>query len=157
VDSFPTTEGATEVASSPAPISRVVRRVRLVTAILWTLVILGLCWLPAPWLRKVEGGSSWFKIPNLDKPIHWGIFFVFAVLWLRVGESQRRYAWVALAGLALSAITELIQNLPIVGRDGNLADFATDIIAVIMGLALARSIEPFPRYVESRVFPESTG
>jgi hypothetical protein len=56
----------------------------------------------------------------------------------------------------LGAGTELLQNLPIVGRDGNLSDALTDFAGVLLGLVAARFIEPLIRYVESRIFREST-
>ena len=70
-------------------------------------------------VQEVEGGPSWFLllIPDFDKLVHWGIFVVFTVLWLRTGTSTWRYAWVALGGLAVAAITELVQLLPAIGRD----------------------------------------
>ena len=85
---------------------------RIAMAALWTIVILVLCWMPGEWVQEVEEGSSWFQIPNLDKVVHWGIFVVFTVLWLRTGTSRWRYAWVALGGLAVASITELVQNAP---------------------------------------------
>jgi hypothetical protein len=126
-------------------------------AVLWTLAILGVCWLPGNWLVEVEEGSSFFKIPDLDKVIHWGIFAGFSILWLRVGASRRRYTWIVLAGFALSAITEIVQNLPVIGRDGEMADFWTDLLGVVMGIAVARWVEPLLRFPESYLFPESTG
>jgi uncharacterized membrane protein YccC len=119
-------------------------------AALWTVVILGLCWMPRTWVQEVEEGSSWFEIPNLDKVIHWGIFVLFAVLWLRIGTSRWRYAWVALGGLAIASITELVQ--PAIGRDGEVADAITDLIGVAIGLGIARWIEPLLRRAESWLF-----
>jgi hypothetical protein len=128
------------------------QRIRLAAAIFWTLTIMALCWLPPPWVHEVQRSSSWFEIPNLDKVVHWGIFCAFAVLWLRVLGSRRRYWLVALAGLALAAITELVQNLPIVNRDGNMGDAITDLIGVLIGLTIASWVEPLLRLVETRLF-----
>ena len=60
-------------------------------------------------MQEVEKDSTWFKIPNLDKVVHWGIFVLFAILWLRVGSSPRRFLWVTLGGLALAVVSELVQ------------------------------------------------
>jgi len=128
------------------------QRIRLAAAIVWTLTIMALCWLSPRWVHRVERSSSWFEIPNLDKVVHWGIFCAFALLWLRASRSSRRYWFVALGGLALAAITELVQNLPIVNRDGNVADAIADLIGVLIGLAIASSVEPFFRLIESRLF-----
>ena len=107
-------------------------------------------------VEKVEEGSSWFDIPNLDKVVHWGIFVVFTVLWLRLGTSRWRYAWVALGGLALAVVTEMVQTLPWIGRDGGLDDGITDVIGVVLGLIVARWIEPLLGGLESRLFRGST-
>ena len=130
---------------------------RLITAVVWTLTIVALCLLPGFWINEVEKGSSWFQLPNFDKLVHSVIFVLFSILWLRVGSSRSRYMWVVVGGLALGAGTELLQNLPVVGRDGNLSDALTDVAGVLVGLAAARFVEPLIRYVESRVFRESHG
>jgi uncharacterized membrane protein YccC len=118
---------------------------------LWTLVIMALCWASPRWVHKVVRSSSWFALPDLDKVVHWGIFCVFTVLWMRTSQSNRRYWLVALGGIALAAITELVQNLPIVNRDGNMADAITDVIGVLIGLAVASWVEPLLRFLESRL------
>ena len=130
--------------------------VRFALATLWTLAIMVLCWMPGSFVEKVEESSSWFELPNLDKVIHWGIFVVFAVLWLRTGTSRRRYAWVALGGLALAALTELVQMIPAINRNAGLDDGITDLIGVAIGLAVARSIEPLLGWIESRLVRPST-
>ncbi len=125
--------------------------VRFAMAILWTLAIMVLCWMPGSFVKKVEERSSWFELPNLDKVIHWGIFVVFAVLWLRTITSRRRYAWVALGGLALAALTELVQTIPAINRNAGFDDGITDLIGVAIGLAVARWIEPLLGRLESRL------
>jgi len=104
------------------------------------------------WVREVEQSSPWFELPDLDKVVHWGIFCVFALLWLRTSRSRLRYWFVALGGLALAAITELVQNLPIVNRHGSVADALADLTGVIIALAIAKWVEPSLRFVESRLF-----
>ena len=156
MDSRNTSRPMTEFAASPAPTRRGVWIVRLVMAVLWTLAILMMCWLPRDLLQSVEGKSSFFEIPNLDKIVHWGIFAIFSILWLRLGESRWRYGWVAFAGFALGAITEIVQTLPVIGRDGDVTDFLTDVCGVVIGLAVARLVEPLLRLSESVFFPRST-
>jgi hypothetical protein len=105
------------------------------------------------WLEEAKEGSPWFELPNLDKVIHWGIFVLFSVLWLRLGTSRWRYLWVGLGGLALAIVTECVQTLPWVNRDGNVADGISDVIGIAIGLVIAPWIEPWLRWLESRVFP----
>ncbi len=156
VESLTTVPDHAESASHPAPARTTPLVFRLTMASLWTIVILILCWMPKSVIEEVEEGSRWFDIPNLDKVVHWGIFVVFTVLWLRIGTSRWRYAWVVLGGLALAAVSEIVQNLPWIGRDGELDDGITDMIGVLLGLIIARWIEPLLSGLESRLFRGST-
>jgi VanZ family protein len=65
--------------------------------------------------------------------------------------SPRRLFWIALGGFGLAVATEVGQLLPAVGRDGSVADALTDILGVVIGLALAPFIEPVARLVESLI------
>jgi VanZ like family len=155
VDSLTTTQAHDEAAASPAPRpagGAILKTIRIAMAAAWTLVIFALCWMPGEWVQEVGRGSPWFQIPDLDKVIHWGIFVLFTVLWLRTGTSRRRYAWVALGGLAVAALTEVGQIYLPVGRDGEVGDAITDLIGVAIGLGVARWIEPPFRWAESLVF-----
>jgi len=114
-------------------------------ALVWTLLIMVLCWMPKNLVRQVEGESSWFEIPNLDKLVHCGIFVIFSILWLRVQSLRRRFGRVAFGGVVLAVVTELVQQLPIVGRDASVADALTDVIGVLIGIAIAPLLEPLAR------------
>ena len=107
---------------------------RALLAWLWTLVIFGLCWLPGFFLPKQERLPKSIFIPNFDKLVHFGIFAIFAFLWLRVIPGNRRGFKVFLAGLAVAVISELGQNTSLVKRDGNAADTLADMIGVLLGL-----------------------
>lgn len=144
-------DGAQVPPATVAAGSRV-KTLRIGMAIGWTLTICFLCWMPGEWVQEVEEGSPWFQVPDLDKVVHWIIFVAFTVLWLRTGTSPWRYAWVALGGLALAAGTELVQNLPAIGRDAEVGDAITDLIGVAIGLATARWLEPPLRWTESLLF-----
>jgi len=117
-------------------------RIRLALAVVWTLVILVLCWTPADWLPVKETEGSVWDLPHKDKFVHAGMFFVFAVLWLAATrEKPGRFAWVAAAGIALAVVTELGQNLPFLRRDGEVADALADCVGVVVGLWLFPWIE----------------
>jgi hypothetical protein len=128
---------------------------RLVMAVLWTILIMTLCWLPRFVVEAIESESSWLEVPNFDKLVHCGIFVIFAILWARVWSARSRFAWVMLGGFALAAITEVVQQLPTIGRDANLYDAVTDAIGVVIGIAVAPLVEPWARFLESRLFPGS--
>jgi hypothetical protein len=155
VDSPTTTQENDETAAIPTTrpeVGPILKAIRIAMAAAWTAVIFALCWLPGAWVQEVEEGSPWLQIPDLDKVVHWGIFVLFTVLWLRVGASRWRYAWVALGGLAVAALTEIGQIYLPVGRDGEVGDAITDLIGVAIGLGVARWIEPPFRWAESLVF-----
>jgi VanZ family protein len=152
VDSVPTSPSLDQSTSRPSAVGAHLSRFRLAMAIFWTLVIMTLCWLPREAVHQLEDESSWFKVPNFDKLVHAGIFVVFAVLWTRVWSAPRRFVWTALAGLSLAVITEVVQGLPVVGRDASVADALTDVAGVLIGFMVAPHIEPIARSVESRMF-----
>jgi len=128
---------------------------RAVMAVLWTIVIMMLCWLPGHVVEKVEAGSGWFKIVNLDKAIHSGIFVVFAMLWARVWSSPRRFAWIALGGVIFAAITELVQLIPAIDRDGTVPDLIADSAGVLIGIVAFPWAEPWFQLIESRLLRKS--
>ena len=152
MDAVPTSTSADDARRQPPATRSAVSHFRLAVASLWTVVIMMLCWLPGPMVQELEEGSSWFKIPDLDKLVHAGIFVLFSILWARALSSRRRYAWVALGGFALAIVTELVQKLPAVGRDGSIADAVTDAAGVLAGIAVTPLVEPLARFLESRIF-----
>ena len=107
---------------------------RALLATFWTIVILALCWLPGIFFPSQERLPKSIFVPNFDKLVHFGIFAIFAWLWLRVVQGPRAGLKVILAGVALAAISELGQNTRFVQRDGNLADTAADVVGVLLGL-----------------------
>ena len=118
------------------------KRLRLISAVLWTLVILILCWTPEVYLPIDENPSSWKIMLHLDKVVHLGIFAVFSVLWLRALHCGRKaYLGVAALGLVLAGLTEVVQQLPIIHREGEVQDAAADFAGVVLGFPLFWWIE----------------
>ncbi len=117
-------------------------RPRVLIAVLWTIVILVLCWTPQTMLPVTEGPESLTHQLHLDKFVHAGMFAVFSVLWLRTQPAVKTmYLWVLLAGTALAAITEIVQNLPIIHREGEFQDALADFAGVLFGFPLFHWIE----------------
>jgi len=116
------------------------RRKWVALATIWTLLILALCWLPMPFFSMGGVGERAEHIPNIDKVIHAGIFAVFGLLWLRAIPGRKRYLIVLLAGLGLASITEIVQSLPLLDRQGDIVDGASDFagvcVACLIDLAL---------------------
>ncbi len=122
----------------------------MAAAVIWILVILGLCWTPKFVVRRVEN-DSFFRLPSLDKLVHGVIFVVLAILWMRVGSSWRAIGAIILGGFALGIISELGQLMPFVRRDANLYDMLTDFAGVLIGIAAAPLVEPWLARLERRL------
>jgi VanZ family protein len=148
LSSVPSGQKSRAKAERPAITRDPLKLFRLGAAVIWTVVILLLCWIPATVVQKIEGGSPWFRVPELDKVIHAGIFAVLAILWRRAYSSRRAIGAIILGGFALGALTELGQLLPIVRRHAELYDLATDCVGVLVGVAIAPLIEPLLRAIE---------
>lgn len=89
---------------------------------------LALLYLPPP-----DGGSG---LPHVDKVVHLLAFA--AVAWS--GLRARVPASWLLPVLALHAgVSELVQDLLIPGRSGDVADVAADLVGILAGSALARA------------------
>jgi hypothetical protein len=148
------TVGEPTTQSAAAEESR--RPLRLFVAILWTVAIMVLCWIPRDLVKEVEDQSSWFDVPHLDKVVHCAIFAIFSVLWLRARPVRQPLAWIILSGFALAVLTEIVQGLPMIGRDSSVGDMVTDGIGVLLGVALAPLVEPLAILLESRLPRKTT-
>lgn len=105
---------------------------RLILAVGWVLVILGICWLPQ---HQMPPTDQLPFMPHFDKFVHGIMFLVFGVLW---GIALRgRWGRIALAGIALAVITELGQAISQIGRTADPIDGAVDIIGLAVGLGLS--------------------
>ena len=129
---------------------------RMTMAVIWTIAIFAVCWLPGDYVREVEHGSRWFRIPNADKLVHCGIFLVFAILWRRLGRSRRIVWAVLVGGFAAAALSEIGQLMPFVGRDADIYDFVLDSVGVVLGIAIAPLVEIFIAPVERLLFRHSS-
>jgi len=69
-----------------------------------------------------------------DKIMHWTAFAFLSALG-RIGYPQSSLVWIAF-GLSLFGVAiEVVQGMPIVARDSDIADWAADILGVAGGLA----------------------
>jgi VanZ family protein len=127
-------------------------RLRLLSASLWTVTILVACWTPDIYLPVREQRGSLLNLPHLDKLVHLGIFGVFAVLWLRaLPYLPQRFLRIGLAGAALAALTEIVQNLPIVHREGEFKDWVADTTGLLLAMILFYWLEwHLPAWITGR-------
>ncbi len=114
----------------------------------WTLLIFILCWLPRRYLPEGERLPRTAFVPNVDKIVHMGIFFVFALLWMWALRSAGRARRVVVAGLVLALLSEAGQELPIVRRDASLFDWLADAAGIIVGIYAFKFAS---RHFEARV------
>lgn len=103
----------------------------LAAATLWTVLIIGLCSIPAPALRGPD-------VAGVDKLAHFVLFGIFAWLWLRAVKHRAGSALrhVVLAGLALAGLTEVYQGLLPFGRDPSLLDALANTAGLLVGIAV---------------------
>lgn len=109
------------------------RLFRTVTSI-WAAVMAWLAFRPVP---RVEPGLPW------DKLHHAAAFLVLTVL---AGRGWPRLGPVALAALMLGAGIgiELIQGLPLIGRDADVWDVVADAVGIAAGLLVLRGWATLP-------------
>lgn len=98
------------------------------------------CLIPGRFFPEDPSAGSLIEIPHLDKAVHFGMFFLFALLWLRAGTGSGRSGRVLACGIGLAAATEVAQGLPFVERDPEVLDALADAAGVISGLYVGRMI-----------------
>lgn len=99
---------------------------------LWTLLILIGCFMPAPNVPKVD-------VPLADKWVHFTFFAGFSFFWLCAYPSRNitRLLTVTLAGIFFGSLIEVLQGiLPVLGRASELMDAVADSIGAVLGAIL---------------------
>lgn len=114
-----------------SPDSPYKRRARSL-AILWTLLIFILCFIPAKELPEVD-------IPLADKWVHFILFGVFTFLWL-CSKPSRKPGFLLLvfaAGIFTGWVVEELQGLlAFLGRSKDVMDILADSIGGLLGVLL---------------------
>jgi branched-subunit amino acid transport protein len=98
-------------------------------ALLWSLVILGLCSIPGKDVPQV----GW------DKANHFIVFAPWAVLWYWATKNS---LWVLIGGCAYGFFIEIWQGVLPIGRSFDLYDALADGLGVGLGLLIARYVFP---------------
>lgn len=103
-------------------------------ALLWTALILLLIGLPGYSFPKNE-------LISTDKFIHFGIFFVFTMLWAQAFRKQNAIPalrfdagfYCILLGILFSGITEILQGFIFIQRSADLNDYLANTAGVLCG------------------------
>ncbi len=107
------------------------RNLSRVLAIVWTIIILIGCTLPAPDVPPVMSMH--------DKFMHVVIFVPFSLLWRLSGRSL---GWAIVAGLMYGIVIEVVQGLfPGLHRNADLEDVVADFMGTLIGVGLAWAAE----------------
>ena len=114
-------------------------------AILWALVILVLCGMPGRDIPHI----SFLEIPNFDKFVHAGIFFVLTLLivrgfllqttFIKLQQNAKLIAFVIC--VVYGGLLEIMQGTLCQGRTAEVFDFFADSVGVAAGLLLYNWIE----------------
>lgn len=94
-------------------------------AIVWTLVILGLCSIPGDDMPKDAG---W------DKLHHFGSFGILGALWY---WAKPHPMWVIVGGIVYGFFIEVWQHIMPIGRTFDLYDALADAIGIIASIPIA--------------------
>jgi VanZ family protein len=106
--------------------------------IIWGILILILMGLPGHDFPD----TSFIKIPNFDKLVHFGLFFIFVFLLLRGFAKQfhfpllKKYALLfsLLIGIAYGGLTEILQGTVFIERTCDFYDFLADTVGCVLGM-----------------------
>lgn len=104
------------------------KRARL-WAILWTLLVLFLCFIPGEDLPRVD-------IPLIDKWTHIILFSVFAFLWLCAGITRNiRYILaIAVVSIYTGWLVEYVQGHYVPNRSQDITDIMADVCGAVIGI-----------------------
>lgn len=104
---------------------------RLLIAVLWTAAILiALGW--------PSSGLPTLQIEGIDKVVHFGLFFVFALVWmvaLPLRPGPRTWT-VLLVGILFAIGTEVYQGILPTDRSPDVWDVVADVFGLCMGIML---------------------
>ncbi len=95
-------------------------------AIIWTLVILGLCSIPR---NEMPEGLGW------DKLHHFGAFGILGALWYWAKPNS---FWVIFGGILYGFFIEVWQHVLPIGRTFDFYDGLADALGVIAAIPMAR-------------------
>jgi VanZ family protein len=114
------------------------KRFRFLPAALFTFLIAILSLLPS----SEMSGIKWFHIPFFDKIVHFGMYFILAILFIYAMENSRTKLDLRLAllvfliGIAYGGLLEILQYLMHAGRSADWFDFLSDALGSLTGIMI---------------------
>jgi VanZ family protein len=99
---------------------------------IWLAIVMVLCLMPAKDLPE----TSLAKIPNFDKLVHFGMYFIFAVLLFRPYKTIKIpvLTCTLLTSLIAGGMIEVLQYAVTDCRSADWRDFAADFAGAVAGL-----------------------
>ena len=109
-----------------------------IKSIVWSIVILLACTLPAKRVSKV----SLFDIGHMDKVFHFLMYFIFSIILYFDLYKYRNalknkyfiYLFIFLIPLVWGSIIELVQFYALLNREGSIADIIANVSGIITGI-----------------------
>jgi VanZ family protein len=100
---------------------------------LWLVVITVLCLIPPQDLP----GKSLARIPHFDKVIHFGMYFILAVLLVRplTLSGLKVWLWTLAISIFVGGVIEILQYAVTNMRSANWGDFGADVVGAVAGRA----------------------
>lgn len=114
-------------------------------AITWTAAIFLACWFPSDRLSIKESSSHTIMIPHADKIVHFSLFTIFSILWVRLGSDRHSLIMIVLSGVVIATLSEVGQAHPWVNRDPDLFDVIADFLGLLTGVAIGLMRSPYCR------------
>ena len=101
---------------------------RFIAPVAWTLFLLALLSFPGGYLPPADGIA-------FDKVVHFVLFFVLAVLWLRAFEAQggTTFIIILVCGALFAPLTEFYQGILGTDRRPDMLDSVADVVGFALG------------------------
>lgn len=125
--------------------------VLLIRNIIWATVIFVLCALPSEYVPSPHS-----NIPHLDKAVHFGMFFILAILLCNELEYQTRfrlrkiYITTVCIAFVYGSIIELLQQ-HFFNRSGDIQDLLADVFGAIVGCLVYPALKRMVRRLRKRI------
>lgn len=116
--------------------------------VLWLAIITVMCLMPP---QNLPGKSLW-RIPHFDKMVHFGMYFILAVLMVRPLRMVQLRIWMTtiITSVVVGGLIEILQFAVTSMRSANWGDFGADVAGAIIGLVSYRFLikgQVYERYI----------